>query len=183
MNYWTMALASICLWIGQSTTVYSQATQSPQSQKIQIDYDLVKDVTSARLLRFRIANNTDRYHSLDLSASYIYSGKTQTTQPKVDVELFTVVKARKLNTDLYVVFLIDGKEVHFSSNRSAIRNPVPGRLWSGERMVFSLRLEEFKKLAAAEKLAIKMDSVRFDLDDAALSALKLFADEIKRIGP
>jgi len=71
--------------------------------------------------------------------------------------------------------------VHYGSNRSAIRNPVPGRLWIGERMVFSVPVEEFQKLAAAEKLAIKMGGVRFDLNDDARMSLKLFAEKITQI--
>ncbi len=160
---------------------HSQTSSSPQISTIQLNHDLVNDVTTARLVRFRVADNIDRYHSLDLSASYTYSGKTKQTKPTVDVELFTVVKARKLNSDLYVVFVVDDKEVHFGSNRSGIRNPVPGRLWVGEKMVFPLSLEEFEKLVAAEKLAIKMGSVRFDLNEDARTALKNFAEKIRQI--
>ena len=131
------------------------------------------------LLRFRIAENVDHYHTLDLGAFYTYPRKTdQTAAAKVDLELYSVVKARQLNADLYVVFLIDGKEVHFGSNRSAIRSPVRGRPWIGERMVFSVPLEEFQKLASANELAIKMGGVRVDLNDEARTALRMFAEKI-----
>ncbi|HEX7294178.1 MAG TPA: hypothetical protein VF251_00410, partial [Pyrinomonadaceae bacterium] len=146
---------------------------------IRINHDTKKDVITARLARFRIAENVDHYQSLDLSAFYTYPRKTdQAAAPKVDLELYSVVKARKLNPDLYVVFVIDGNEVHFGSNRSAIRIPVRGRPWIGERMVFSVPLEEFQKLASAKELAIKMGGVRVDLNDEAHTALKRFAEKI-----
>ena len=151
-----------------------------QEQKIQIHHDLDKDVITARLEPIRIADNIDRYHRLDLSAFYVYPAKSKQTQPKVDLELSSVVKARKLNPDLYVVFVVDGKDVHFGSNRSAIRKPVPGRFWIGERMVFSVPLEDFQKLAAAKELAIKMGAVRFDLNEDARTALKAFGETINR---
>lgn len=154
-----------------------------QERSINVNYNLDTEVTTARLVRFRIADNNDRYHSLDLSAFYTYSRKSPQTDPKVELELYSVVKARTLNSDLYVVFVLDDKEVHFGSNRSAIRNPVPGRLWIGERMVFPIPLEDYRKLAAAKELAIKMGAVRFDLDEDARRSLKAFAETIKRIGP
>jgi hypothetical protein len=179
-HYLPVALVAVWLWIGQEpTTGYYQASQSRQQQKIRIDHDLVNDVITARLVRFRIAENVDQYHSLDLGAFYTYPHKTdQTAAAKVDLEIYSVVKARQLNPDLYVVFLIDGKEVHFGSNRSAIRNPMRGRPWMGERMVFSVPLEEFQKLASANELAIKMGGVRVDLNDEARTALRMFAEKI-----
>jgi hypothetical protein len=161
-------------------TLGTSIRQAPQERKIQIHHDLDKDVITARLEPLRIAENIGRYHRLDLAAFYTYPAKSKQAQPKVDLELSSVVKARKLNPDLYVVFVVDGKEVHFGSNRSAIRNPVPGRFWIGERMVFSVPLEDFQKLAAAEELAIKMGGVRFDLNEDVRTALKVFGETISR---
>jgi hypothetical protein len=90
------------------------------------------------------------------------------------------VKARRLNPDLYAVFVVDGKPIHFSSNRSAIRNPVPGRSWIGERMVFLIPREEFLKLAAAEKLAIKMGGVTFEFSDELRDSVRSFGEGIAR---
>jgi len=64
-----------------------------------------------------------------------------------------------LNTDLYVVFVADGEEIHFGSNRSAIRNPVRGKPWIGERMVFRIPREDFIKLTSAKKLSVKLGAV------------------------
>jgi hypothetical protein len=75
-----------------------------------------------------------------------------------------VVKARRLNSDLYVVFVVDGKEIHYSSNRSAIRKPVRGKPWIGERMVFMIPREDFVKMAAAKTLSVKLGDVSFDFD-------------------
>ena len=172
----------LCLCFAHASSGAYLQTPSPNYQQtIQINHNLDTDVVTARLARFRIAENVDRYHTVDVSAAFTHSFKSKQTQPQVEVELLTVVKARRLNTDLYVVFVVDGKEVHYGSNRSAIRNPVPGRLWIGERMVFSVPVEEFHKLAAAENLAIKMGGVRFDLNDDARMSLKLFAEKIRQI--
>ncbi|HTG92068.1 MAG TPA: hypothetical protein VL866_05755 [Pyrinomonadaceae bacterium] len=172
----------LCCYLGSASAFYiprTNLTVQDYRIDIQINHDTKKDVITARLVRFRIAENVDHYHTLDLGAFYTYPRKTdQTAAAKVDLELYSVVKARQLNADLYVVFLIDGKEVHFGSNRSAIRSPVRGRPWIGERMVFSVPLEEFQKLASANELAIKMGGVRVDLNDEARTALRMFAEKI-----
>jgi len=84
----------------------------------------------------RISGTRDRYHSLDYSLFYSYPGKERRVPSDVNFELVSVVKARKLNSDLYVVFIIDGEKTHFSSSRAAILKPIPGRglvnEWSSE---------------------------------------------------
>jgi hypothetical protein len=151
-----------------------------QEAKIDIHYDSDRDQTTIKLLPLRIAENNVRYHSLDLSAFYIYRSSTRQRPVKVDVEIVSVVKARRLNSDLYVVFVIDGREVHFSSNRSAIPKPVPGRLWVGERMVFSVPEKDFQKLASAKSLAIKLGPAKFVFTDEMLTSIRVFADSVKR---
>jgi hypothetical protein len=139
-------------------------------------YDLIRNVTTVRLPSTELSGAKDRYHSLSFSISYSYPGKTPAAPPeRVDFELVSVVKARSLNPDLYVVFLADGKPIHFGSNRSAIKNPVRGRPWIGEKMVFVIPREEFLKLAAAEKLAIKMGDVTFDFDEDAHAGVRVLA--------
>lgn len=152
-----------------------------QEQKIQTKYDPEKKQTAVVLPSMRIANDTDRYHSLDLSAFYTYSTELQSPPTHINLELKTVVKARKLNSDLYVVFVVDGKENHFSSNRSAIQKPVPGKRWVGERMVFNVPLESFRELASARQLVIRMGAVRFGIGEEQMGFLKLFADSINSI--
>lgn len=151
-----------------------------QGSRINIHYDPDENQTTIKLVPFRIAENNDRYHSVHLSAFYTYSGRTKQRPEKVNVELVSIVKARKLNSDLYVVFVIDGKEVHFSSNRAGIPKPVPGRLWVGERMVFSIPAQDFQTLASAKNLAIKMGGVRLELTDEMLTSIRVFADLVKR---
>ena len=139
-------------------------------------YDLVKDVTTVRLPSTELSGEKGRYHSLSFSIYYSHPGKTPASPPeRVNFELTSVVKARRLNPDLYVVFIVDGKPIHLSSNRSAIRNPVRGRPWIGEKMVFLIPREEFLKLAAAKKLAIKMGDVMFDFNDEAQAGVQVLA--------
>ena len=132
--------------------------------------EIVKDSrtgeTIARSKSIPISGPKDRYHSLAFSISYPFTGTL--TRPKtVKFELVSVVKARRLNTDLYVVFVVDGKEIHFSSNRSAIPKPVPGKPWIGERMVFLIPYEEFHNMADAKTLSVRLGGVTFDFDDKA----------------
>lgn len=151
-----------------------------QAPLVETVYDQQKNLTTVRLPSTKLSGPKDRYHSLSVSMDYSYPGKTPTPPERVNFELTSVVKARRLNPDLYVVFVVDGNPVHFSSNRSAIRNPVRGKPWVGEKMVFLIPREEFLKLAAAEKLAIKMGDVTFELGEEARNSVRLLAEEIKR---
>lgn len=144
-------------------------------------YDRARNVTTVRLPQEQISGPKDQYHSLSYSISYSHPGPPgqTTTRPKdVNFELVSVVKARKLNTDLYVVFLVDGKEIHFSSNRSAIPRPVRGKPWIGERMVFLVPLDDFLKMAEAKKLGVKLGGVVFEFDDGARHDIQQLAKTI-----
>ena len=151
---------------------------SPQ-QKLDTIYDSQKNLTTIRLPLTKLSSDKGRYHSLLFAIDYSYSGQTPALPERVNFELRTVVKAPRLNTDLYVVFVIDGTPVHFGSNRSAIRHPVPGQPWVGEKMVFPLTREEFLKIAAAKTLAIKMDGVTFEFSDELRGKVREIAERIK----
>lgn len=146
-----------------------------QVARVETVYDQQKNLTTVRMPSTKLSASKDRYHSLSFSIDYGYPGKTPSPPERVNFELTSVVKARSLNPDLYVVFVADGRAIHFSSNRSAIRNPVRGRPWVGEKMVFLIPREDFLKLAAAEKLAIKMGEVTFDFDNDARGAVRVLA--------
>lgn len=148
-------------------------------EKSETTYDPQKDLTTVRSKSIQLARDKDRYHSLDFTLHYSYTGQVRRTPERVNFELVSVVKARRLNSDLYVVFVVDGKTIHFSSNRSAVRNPVPWRSWIGERMVFLIPTEQFLKIAASEKLAIKMGGVVFELTTEARDSLRAFAEYLK----
>ena len=143
------------------------------------DYDPLKNVTSVRTTETTLSGPKDRYHSLAYSIYYSYPGKTPTPPRDVNFEIVSVVKARRLNTDLYVVFVVDGKEIHYSSNRGAIRNPVRGKPWIGERMVFLIPREDFMKMAEAKTLGVKLGGVSFEFNDAARSSIKDLAKTIR----
>lgn len=144
----------------------------------EITYDQVRDVTTVRQREEKLSGPKDRYHSLSYSLSYSYPGRVATPPRNINFELVSVVKARRLNTDLYVVFVVDGKAVHFGSNRSAIPKPVPGRLWVGERMVFGIPREEFLKMAEAKTLGVKLGGVSFQFDENTREAIKEFAKSV-----
>jgi len=144
-------------------------------------YDLVNDVTTVRLPLKELSGEKDRYHSLSFSVYYSYAGKIPAAPPeRVNFELRSVVKASSLDHDLYVVFVVDGKPVHFSSDRSAIRNSVRGRTWVGEKMVFLIPRADFLKMAAAEKLAVKLGDVTFEFDGELRAGVRALAEGIKR---
>ena len=142
-------------------------------------YDRQKNLTTVGLALSRISGDRDHYHSLDFSVYYTYPGQTKQTPEQMNFELVVVDRSRRLNSDLYVVFVADGEELHFGSNRSAIARPVPGRQWLGERMIFLVPLEKFRKLASARELAVKLGAVVFPFPDESRAALRSFADSIK----
>lgn len=151
-----------------------------QAPLVETVYDQPKNLTTVRLPATKLSGEKDRYHSLSFSIDYSFPGKTPAPPERVNFELTSVVKARRLNPDLYVVFVVNGEPIHFSSNRSAIRNPVRGKPWIGEKMVFLIPREDFLKLAAAEKLAIKMGGVTFESNEELRAGLRALAEEIKR---
>lgn len=151
-----------------------------QEVPIKTSFDEQHNISTIQVPATRIAYEQGKYHSLDFSLSYSYKGtRPPVEQESIDLELVSVVKARRLNTDLYVVFVIDGKPVHFGSNRSAIRNPIPGRLWIGERMVFKIPSEDFAKLSSAKKLAIRFGGTTFEVSEKNLDLFRRFASAIK----
>ena len=147
------------------------AQDQQKSTDIVSSYDPVKDVTSVRTVPQKLSGPKGRYASLTFSVSYAYAGKGAAHPKDLSLELVSVVKARELNSDLYVVFVIDGDEIHFSSNRNAIPNPVRGKPWVGERMVFGLPREKYVKLVAAKKLSVKLGNLNFDFSRDQIALL------------
>jgi len=146
--------------------------------KVETSYDSGKDKTTVRLAPVQISGENGKYHSLQMSPAFSYSGKEPRTPEIIDFELRTVVRGR-LDTDLYVLFMIDGEKVFLSSNRSAIKRPVPGRVWLGERLVFRMPYETFVKITKARALEIRFDDVKFSLSDEHLQLLREFGNHIQ----
>lgn len=149
-----------------------------EAAKIESSYDLENDKTTIRLAPVKISGEQDKYHSLHMSPSFSYPGIRLITPSIVDFELQTVVKGR-LSTDLYVVFIIDGETVFLSSNRWAIKRPVPGRVWVGERLIFRMPYETFLKITKAKTFEIKFDGVKFSVGETQKQALREFLPYMK----
>ena len=140
------------------------------SGKIEASYDAGKDKTTVRLAPVKIWNGEGKYVSIHMSPSFSFPGRSLMTPATIDFELQTVVQGR-LRTDLYVVFVIDGETVFLSSNRWAIKRPVPGRVWLGERLVFRMPYETYVKITKAKTFAIKFDGVEFPVDETQKESL------------
>lgn len=102
------------------TTVICSA-QSPQTEtvpaaKIETTYDSSKDRTTVRLNPVQISGEKDKYHSLHMAPSFSFPGHQLQRPLKIDFELQTIVKARLLDSDLYVVFIVDGETTFLSSS-------------------------------------------------------------------
>jgi hypothetical protein len=164
-------------WINETVSVGIQA----ETAKIETVYDAAKDKTTARLVPVRIASSQDRYVSLHMSPSFSFPGRQVVTPSIIDFELQTVMKGR-LRTDLYVVFIIDGETVFLSSNRRAVKRPVPGRVWVGERLVFRMPYETFVKITKATTFEIKFDAVKFSIGESQRQALRDFLAYMKPVG-
>jgi hypothetical protein len=150
-----------------------------QTKRIKFVLDEQKQLTTVLLPLTQLSGPKDRYHSLAFTIYYFYPTRYPAPPEDVHFELHSVVKARRLSPDLYIVFVIDGKPVHFSSHRSAIRKPVP-RSWVGERMYFVIPREDFLKLAAAQKLGVKLGNVSFDFGEDQLEAVREMGTRINQ---
>lgn len=143
----------------------------PWSANVAGNYDAEKDETTVRLAPVKISSSRGKYVSLHMSPSFKFPGRSLMEPAIIDFELQTVVRGR-LSTDLYVVFIIDGETVFLSSNRWAIKRPVPGRVWTGERLVFRMPYKTYVRIANAKTLAIKFDGVRFSVGKTQQKALR-----------
>lgn len=155
----------------------SVRAQSPSD--ISITFEAAKNRTTVRLAPAQIAGEKGKYHSLTFSIFYSYPGKTKRAPETLSLELLTVVKARQLDPDLYVVFVVDGTEIFLSSDRSAVLNPVAGKRWVGERLVFRLPHETFLRFTRAKKLSVRLDADVFDLSQAHLHSLREFERRLR----
>ena len=156
----------------------AQTESSQANLKIETSYDAGKDKTTVRLTPVQISGQNGKYHSLQMTPSFSYSGKELRAPEIIDFELRTVVKGR-LDTDLYVLFVIDGEKVFLSSNRWAVKRPVRGRVWNGERLVFRMPYETFVKITKAKALEIRFDDVRFTVSGAHLRMLREFGNHMQ----
>jgi len=158
--------------------------QSPQMEpvqpaKIETTYDSVKDRTTVRLAPVQISAEKDKYHSLHMMPSFSFPGHQPQRPCRIDFELQTIVKARLLDSDLYVVFIVDGETRFFSSsNRRAIMRPIPGRRWIGEQLIFNMPYEMFVKITKAKKFEISFDGVKFEVGEPQLQTLRELASKM-----
>jgi hypothetical protein len=146
-----------------------------KTPKIETSYNVGQDKTTVRMNRMQISGARGRYYSLHLAPAYSITGQVPRPPEIIDFELQTVVKARKLQVDLYVIFVIDGEKIFLSSNRWGVKRPVPGRPWVGERLVFRMPNETLLKLSHAKQALIRMDGIDFELNEDHLRALRAFA--------
>ena len=145
---------------------------------IETNYDSNKDQTTVRLLPVQISGDKNQYHSVHIAPSFSYPGREFKRPDVIEFEVQTVVKT-KLKIDLYVVFVIDGETIFLSSNRSAVKRPLRGKRWVGERLIFRMPYETLMKIKIARTVEIKMDSVRFPLSEAVLEQVQEFARRIE----
>ena len=174
-----MKIFGILLLLTNSAFTLAQVSNGKpltQTPKIETSYDSGKNKTTVRMAPMRIADEKGLYHSIHVAPAYSYQGRESRTPEIIDFEVQTVVKARQLKVDLYVIFLIDGEKIFLSSNRRGVKNPMPGRRWVGESLVFRMPLETMVKLANAKQAMIRMDGLDFELSSNHLSALREFAE-------
>jgi hypothetical protein len=173
----------LLLLLGLITSVICLGQGSPlettPTAKIETTYDNSKDRTTVRLAPVQLSAERDKYHSLHMMPSFSFQGHEMKRPSIIDFELQSVVKVRLLDSDLYVVFIIDGETIHLSSSRSAIFRPVPGRRWMGERLVFRMPYETFIKITNAKQFGIKFEAVKFDVGAPQMQALRDLAAEMK----
>ena len=162
----------------QSANQTTVSVEPQDSTKTETTYDAEKDRTIIKLAPLQISGENGKYVSLQMAPSFSFPGRQVVTPSIIDFELQTVVRGR-LRTDLYVVFMIDGEKVFLSSSRWAIKRPVPGRVWMGERLVFRMPYETFVKITKANSFEIKFDAVTFSVGETQQQALRDFLTYMK----
>jgi hypothetical protein len=145
--------------------------------QIATTYDDKQDKTTVRLPPLQISGPKAQYHSVHIAPAFSYPGHQFRKPELIDFEVQTVVKT-KLKIDLYVVFVIDGETIFLSSNRWGVKQPVKGKRWIGERLVFRMPYETLMKITKAKAVEIKMDSVRFPIEESALEQVREFAHRL-----
>jgi hypothetical protein len=174
-------LALILLLLSSSAllaTRVDQTTVPPQSARIEARYDPANDRTTVRLAPVQISGANGKYYRLLFAVSYSYPGQRQRAPELLDFELLSVVKSRKLKIDLQVLLFVDGEKIFLSSSRSAIRNPVPGKRWIGERIVLHMPFKTFAGITEAKDVEIRLDAARFNVAAGQLQALRDFGTYI-----
>lgn len=168
-----MVLTTATICAGQTSQM-----ELVQAAKIETTYDSTKNRTTVRLAPVQISGEKDKYHSFHMMPSFSFPGHQLQRPSRIDFELQTIVKARLLDSDLYVVFIVDGVTSFLSSNRRAILRPVPGRRWIGEQLIFNMPYEMFVKITKAKKFEIKFDGVKFEVGEPQMQTLRDFATKM-----
>jgi len=163
-------------------TIYSHPLLKDQNpatpNQIATTYDDKQDKTTVRLAPLQISGPRAQYHSVHIAPAFSYHGHQFRKPELIDFEVQTVVKT-KLKIDLYVVFVVDGETIFLSSNRWAVKQPVKGKRWIGERLVFRMPYETLMKVTKARTVELKMDSVVFPLTETALEQIRVFAERLE----
>lgn len=159
----TLVVVSIFL-ATVTTSAQTAADQATSSVAIKTEFkDGITTVTRAPL---KISGPRDEYHSFHLALSYSYPGEQLQTPEHISFEIQIVVKRHTLNSDLYIVFFIDGEKIFLSSvNRWAVKNPFPGRKMIGERILMKMPVSTYLKLVRAKSATIKMGGTEFELGE------------------
>lgn len=179
MKIFSLVLTFLLVALATFTLATEAATQEiPTAVKIESNYDREKDKTTVSLLPVQISGEKDKYHSIHIAPSFSHPGRQFVKPEIIDFEVRTVVKT-KLKVDLYVVFVVDGETIFLSSNRSAVRNPVRGKRWISERLVFRMPYETFLKITRAKVIEIRMDGLRVPIEDAVLEEIRDFARRLE----
>src|SRR6185436_6172689 len=106
---WILFLVALA---GALTSTAAAQTPDPEISSV---YDATRNRTTVRLRTVQFAGPKDKYDRLSFSVFYSYPGRVKRVPQVLSFELLTVVKARRLDSDLYVVFLVDGEEGFLSS--------------------------------------------------------------------
>lgn len=145
------------------------AAQQPAVKTVHAD-----DVSRVEMAPLKISGAKDDYHSVHIALYYRYARHKPEEPGEIDFLIQTVTKKRLLNPDLYIVFVVDGERVFLSSNRRAVRNPVPGRRFIGERIEMRMPLSMLQKIVEAESSAIQMGKTTFVIGPSQKAAIKDF---------
>lgn len=131
-------------------------------------YQEFKDRSVARNQRISLFKNEIGWGNI--SASFISNGKTLITPSKITINLFIAAKDRTYVDDTRLAINIDGKKL-FNGDSELTDGRTNGRdVYSSLKVEVSL--EEFKKLAKAKRIELKVGPTQFELTNETIGGFR-----------
>ena len=124
-----------------------------------IYYQENKDISVARNQRIVLFKNESGWGNI--SASFISNGKTLIKPTMISINLFIAAKDRIYVDDRSLELAADGKNIYKGNSQLSDGRTNGREIYSS--LKFEVSLKDFKKLAKAKKIGLKVGPTQFEL--------------------